>query len=157
MANDAPTPKRKYTPPAELTQKPCRMVSLRSVRISSVFGETILMKANEPTDVPGRLVAEATALGCVPYNEAEYHAHVANKQVEAVEAQNREDRLVDAVHALVVRNERSAFTSTGLPRVEALAAEVDLVISEAERDKAFATWRARNRRPAAAEKKADEA
>lgn len=135
---------KKYTPPSALMQKDCTMISLRDIRVSNVYGRTVFLKANEPTLVPGRLVDDAAAAGCVPYNEDEYRAHRAEKAKQAEAVVERETLLVEAVQRMVARNISTEFTTTGLPRIEVLSAEAGFDVTSIERDRAFAAWRAGN-------------
>jgi hypothetical protein len=130
--------------PPQLLQKDCMMISLRDIRISNVFGKTVFLKANEPTLVPGRLVDDASAAGCVPYNEDEYRSHREAKAKEAEAVVEREELLVSAVQRMVERNVVTDFTATGLPRLEALNTEAGIEATAQERDQAYALWRSRN-------------
>lgn len=126
----------------------CVMVSLRDQRVTSTLGHTVHMQANVPTRVPGPLVDQAASQGCIPADSAEYEAHKQKAAAAAAANQIFEKALIDAIAVMVKRNNYKDFTSSGHPRIDALAAEVGVepgAISELTRDLAFAKWQEINK------------
>lgn len=127
----------------------CMMVSLRDVRVTNTMGACVWLKANEPMMVPGVLVDDAAALGCVPVDSNEYESHKTKLEKVAKAQEELKEKLIDATDILVRRNDFKDFTSTGHPRIEALAIVAEISekeITEQMRDHAFAEWSSRNRR-----------
>ena len=135
------TPKIKNTPA-------CMMVSLRDVRVANTLGVCIWFKANEPVLVPGALVDDAAAVGCVPVDATEYEDHKAKLDKAAKAQDELKAKLMAAVDVMVRRNAPEDFTPTGHPKLSVLASEAGVDqkdVSEQLRDHVFAEWRANNR------------
>lgn len=125
-----------------------QMVSLRDVRVVNTSGHCVLMKAGEPTRIPGALVETALSLGCVPADSTVYEDH--KSKLERLERERKAlvETLIAGVDTLVRRNQFEDFTPTGHPKIDVLAEICDVdpnSVTHELRDHAFVEWNTRNR------------
>lgn len=122
--------------------------SLRDVRIASLKGYIVLVKAGVPTHIPDAIVPEAQALGCVTCDDkgrimvgdetAELAADAAPDEVPFLPPEERDDpekraRVIGlAVAKCYRRNDRNDFTKTNVPKASAITRLVGFPVGNDE-------------------------
>ena len=115
------------------------VLSLRTVRITSVQGPCAIVEAGKPKRIPRALFLEAARNGCVDYNPEMVQAF-RNAVLASSEAESKEnadavsyDRLMkDAVRQVLIAAEEAPelLTRNGTPRVAAVRSAFDSACAE---------------------------
>jgi hypothetical protein len=109
----------------------------RNYTLRSTKGHIINFKKDVPVSVPGKLVADAVAIGAVavdpqtplPAGETDYVAPV------VLTGADREAKIRAAFDAVLARNQRNDFTASGHPHVRAVSQLLGFDVDAKERDK----------------------
>lgn len=129
-------------------QQTVKYISLRDIVVPTTEGYAIRFIANEPVEVPNfkRVIAAVNAAGCIPFEEAMGLEKVRVKTIEQVkneEISERQAMIIAAIGELKERDNPIDFNRAGAPQTRSLEAVTGLdKISNAERDKAWDTYRA---------------
>lgn len=99
------------------------MVLNRNHVLRTTKGHHIGFVKDEVIDVPKTCYGEAVAIGAVRADGDAANVIEDEKRKPALSAAEREELLVEAVRALMERNEREDFTTTGQPTVAAILRE----------------------------------
>lgn len=132
-------------------QKTVKYISMRDIVVATTEGYSIRFIANEPSDVPNykRVIAAVGAAGCIPYEEAMGLEKVRVKTIEQAKNDETSERLamiIDGIGQLKERDNPIDFNRAGAPQTRSLEAVTGLdKISNAERDKAWDVFRAREK------------
>jgi len=114
-----------------------KLVTNRDCEINSLTGHYVAFKADVPRDVPAAVVAECMAIGAVPdKGEKVAVSAAAIKEQEALVpvGPEREDKIIEAMERLVIRNKRGDFSGTGLPVIGSIRELVGFEVDVKERD-----------------------
>ena len=124
-----------------MSNKPVQMISLRTVTIRSTTGHTVHIEARVPTEVPGPIVAEAMALGVVPYDANEIpESMLADKTKHGVvdfHGNIRSSLLFLTIRAMVEKNDANDFSGSGMPKHETLAKMLGYPVTKKEATDAY--------------------
>lgn len=126
-------------------QNGARMISAASQRVISLSGHSKYMKAMTPTLVPPQLVEAALAKGCAMCDDEDLQRLAEAARENSRGDIERHDKLIAAINDLVVENDGDKFAGTGLPKVDALEAQVGFKLKAEERDDAWKAWNDQNR------------
>lgn len=112
----------------------------RDFVLHSKHGHAIQFVANEPVRVPHPVIDEAIAIGAVFANKEEQKILVDEKPV--IKAPDlgfeREQKIYDAMHALMTENDPDKFTPGGKPK---LAVVAEMVGYDVDRKEADTLWK----------------
>lgn len=109
-----------------------KMISAITRTIATRVGHAIDFIAGEETHVPGPAVAECLALGCAPVDgEAPAVEPVLSSEPQGEE---REQIVIEAMKAIVIRNTREDFGANGAPTPAAVSTVCGFPVSSVERD-----------------------
>lgn len=116
-------------------------IAPRDMTVASRSGRSVEFKKNKPTYCPPQMHAELIACGVVPAEEMPEVK--VEGTVEPTVSVEREVALFAAFEKLILRNERTEFTSAGTPHCAVLAKLLDWANLDAkERDAAWAKFQA---------------
>lgn len=114
-------------------------IAPRDMTVASRSGRSAEFKKNTPTYCPPQMHAELIACGIVPAEEIE--EVVTEGTVEPTVPTDRQAALFAAFEKIILRNERTEFTSAGSPHCAVLAKVLDWPnIDAKERDAAWAKF-----------------
>lgn len=111
----------------------------RNRTLASKMGHSIEFKKGVPTHVPPECHEEALGMGAVPESELED----ADQKDVPLTDEEKSEKLVAAIEAMVGRNQRDDFTAAGLPHSKALAGIVGFPVDASQRDAAWAKFQAK--------------
>lgn len=132
-------------------QQTVKYISLRDIVVPTTEGYAIRFTANEPVEVPNfkRVIAAVNAAGCIPFEEAMGLGKIQVKSIEQVkneEISERQAMIIDGIGKLKDRDNPIDFNRSGAPQTRSLEAVTGLEkISNAERDKAWEVFKARDK------------
>jgi hypothetical protein len=112
----------------------------RDYTLHSKFGHAIQFEANKHIRVPYPVIDEAIAIGAVFANKEDQKILVDEKpEVEAPDLGfEREQKIYNAMHALMIENDSDKFTPGGKPKLAELA---EMVGYEVDRKEADTLWK----------------
>jgi hypothetical protein len=112
-------------------------VSNRDINVGSLTGRSILFEKGIPTHVPREMHAEVMEKGIIPVE-----AQVAEEVTAAASApkillapedpHEREDKISEAIRALVAQNDSRSFTAGGVPSDKAVTAALGWKVDQKE-------------------------
>lgn len=119
-----------------------KMVCPRDFTLRSTSGHVIAFKANEPTDVPDVLYAEALSFNIIPASgKANVQDSPATASSTVAMGPLRDALIYNAIHTLVERNSSEDFDGGGVPKVAAIAELSGVKLGAPERTKYWGTYR----------------
>ncbi len=117
-------------------------IAPRNMTVTSLSGRSVEFKKGEPTPAPPQMHQELIAKGIVPENEVEDEP-VDEKTRGPEDVAAREAAFFAAFEAMVLKNDRKAFTAGGTPHAAALAKELGWTEVDAkERDAVWVKFQA---------------
>lgn len=105
-------------------------VSLKDQVVATVQGHSIEFKAHVPTYVVPQCWNAVQEKGCVPTEDLPESA----VKSDELEGKAREDAIIAAMRAMVLKNDRNSFTASGAPSAPAVSAAVGFNVNGKERD-----------------------
>lgn len=112
----------------------------RNYVLRTTKGHAISFKKGTPTYVPPICVEDAVAIGARPVAE-EIDILPDDSPDVVLTAQERMDKIAEAIQTMVARNERNDFTGSGLPDIRRMNAIVGFDVTKPERDAAWQRYR----------------
>lgn len=110
----------------------------RNYTLRSMSGATITFKKDAATFVPPSCVAEAVHVGAVRADgpqEALVEDELA--PVKTISAEEKAEKLAEAIKIMLARNQRGDFTGNGSPNAKVLSSMVDFQVDNTMRDTAW--------------------
>lgn len=116
-------------------------ISHREINIGSTTGRSILFEKGVPTHVPREMHGEVMEKGCLPCDtEGKIVDDIAEVSVPQVgkillapeDPAEREEKIVEVIHALVERNARGDFSGGGVPHDAAVTAALGWKVDAVE-------------------------
>lgn len=115
----------------------------RDLMLNSVHGHTVDFKKGVPTHVPPALVREVVAAGGLPPDgEQVVLADAGGKDMGPEDKDDRFAMIFAAFEQIITKNDRDDFTAGNAPHAKAVSKAVGWDVSAAERDQAWADFKA---------------
>lgn len=127
------------------------MVLARDYVLITTKGHGVRFTAGVPTHVPAAIASEAYAIGAQKLEDGDEVQSVVSSEMTQEE---RNDKIDQAILAIVARNDSSEFRGTGVPTQAAVSRRVGFVVSPTELEEA---WKHYNEQVKAEKDKADAA
>lgn len=106
----------------------------RDLNLASTSGHAVAFKKDTPTFVPPPMWAEVKALGAEPTEDIPEDMLPPVSKAPTDQAE-RDAAIVEAIHALTLKNQREDFTAGGTPHLKPLSDFVGWTVSAKERDR----------------------
>lgn len=118
-----------------------KFISNRDIVVRSKHGHAIEFLKGVPTDVPRVMHGEVMERGILPsegvISEEDSTVHDVKLRLAPEDALDREDRILDAIKAIIKRNNASDFTGGGRPHMDAVTALVGWRVDQKETNKVW--------------------
>lgn len=103
-------------------------------------GHSVGFVKGQPVWVPPMCIPEAVAIGAVPVDESVDVLGDEKPAPAILTPEERQKKLFDAFETMLVRNERTDFTASGLPSDRRLSEIVGFDVPRRERDTAWQSY-----------------